>query len=355
MFRVASGKEADFFSLPGTLARRGVDEFFDLKFSLLVGDESFDNRVLGSEDDTGGPVDGIDACSEHPDRFWRVFEREIDFGAFGPSDPVALHGQNPLRPSAFELLHIIQQLGRVGGRFEKPLLHGALFDGRRFMPPAAAVHHLFVGKHGSAFRAPVEQRFLAIGQAALVHLEKEPLVPAIIVGLAARNLAVPVKGEAQPLHLRLHERDVGERPVARITAFFERRVFGRKSERIPAHGMQHVVAAHPHIAGECVADGIVAHVSHVQLAARVGQHLEHIVFGLVRSIGGIESGVIHPPLVPFRLNFLGVVRFFGDTSSFSATTLRRSSPGLSTGVSRMNAFSRSLGWFKMRRKPSKPI
>ena len=33
-----------------------------------------------------------------------AFEREIDLGAFGAADPVALHGEHALRPAAFELV-----------------------------------------------------------------------------------------------------------------------------------------------------------------------------------------------------------------------------------------------------------
>src|SRR5690348_12335567 len=118
--------------------------------------------------------------------------------------------------------------------------------------------------------------------------------------------------------------------------------------------MQNVVAAHPHVARQRIADRVVAHVPHVQLAARIRKHLEHVVFRLVGSVSYVERRVRRPTLVPLGLDFLVVERFFGNTSSFNAVTLRRSSPGLSTGVSRINALFRSSGWFRMRRKPSKP-
>ena len=124
------------------------------------------------------------------------------------------------------------------------------------------------------------------------------------------------------------------------------RRFRQATERVPTHGMQHVIAAHPHVTRQGVADGVVAHVPHVQLAARIRQHFEHVIFRLVRRVRYVERRVLRPALVPLLLDFFEVERFFGDTSSFKAVTLRRSSPGLSTGVSRMNALSRSLGWFK---------
>ena len=137
-----------------------------------------------------------------------VFEVEIDFGAFRAADPVALHGEHALRPAAFELRHVVEQLVGVIGDLEEPLLERALLDRRVFMPPAAAVHHLLVGQHGGALRTPVDQRLLAIGQAALEHLQEEPLVPAIVFGLAGGDFAIPVVGEREAAVRLLHGRDV---------------------------------------------------------------------------------------------------------------------------------------------------
>src|SRR5204863_9584301 len=98
-----------------------------------------------------------------------------------------------------------------------------------------------------------------------------------------------------------------------------------------------------HIARQRIADGVVAHVSYVQLAAWIWQHLEDVVFRLIGSVCYVQRRVARPTLVPLGLDFLVVERFFGNTSSFNAVTLRRSSPGLSTGVSRINALFRSFG------------
>ena len=89
----------------------------------------------------------------------------------------------------------------------------------------------------------------------------------------------------------------------------ERGVFGGQAEGVPAHGVQHVVAAHPHEAGERVADGVVAHMAHVQLAAGIGQHLQAIELGLaaVVALGGIERRTGVPARLPFGFNLSGVV------------------------------------------------
>ncbi len=153
------------------------------------------------------------------------------------------------------------------------------------MAPAAAVHHLLVGQHRGALRAPVHLALLAVDQALLIHAQEKPLVPAVVLGQAGGHLGRPVVAQAEPLHLPLHGGDVGKRPLARRGVVLERGVFSRQPEGVPAHGMQHVVAAHPHVPGQRVADGVVAHVAHVQLAAGIGQHLQHVVLGLAAGCG----------------------------------------------------------------------
>jgi len=73
--------------------------------------------------------------------------------------------------------------------------------------PAAAFHHLFIGQHVAHF-GTVDQRFLAVGQTALQHLEEEPLVPAVILGLAGGNFAVPVIAEGEAAVSLLHRLDI---------------------------------------------------------------------------------------------------------------------------------------------------
>ena len=204
-----------------------------------------------------------------------------------------------------------QQLVGVVGDLEEPLLQRALLDGRVFVPPAAAVDHLLVGEHGGALRTPVDQRLLAVGQAALQHLEEEPLVPAIVFGLAGGDFAIPIVAEGEAAMRLLHRGDVCERPLARRPLVRDGGVFGGQPERVPAHGMQHVEAAHPLVARERVADRVVADVADVQRAARVGQHLQHVELRLGGVLFGlVEVGVL-PALVPLQFDLVMVVGLFG--------------------------------------------
>src|SRR5579884_2125961 len=108
--------------------------------------------MFGSEDESGGAVDGIDAGGEDADFAARIFEREIDFRAFGAADPIALHGDDALGPAVFKIVQGIEQLAGVIGDLQEPLLHGALLDWSCVVAPAAAVDDLLIGEHGAALR-----------------------------------------------------------------------------------------------------------------------------------------------------------------------------------------------------------
>jgi hypothetical protein len=284
---------------------------------LPVVDHAGQRGMLRRQDQARSAVDGVDAGGEDAElAVFGALHREIDFRTLRPANPIALHGQDALRPAAFQLLQIVQQFVGVFGDAQKPLRQRALLDRRSFMTPAAAIHHLFVGQHGAAFRTPVQQRLLAVGQAALEHAQEEPLIPLVVFGLAGGDFTRPVVAEAHAAVLPLHGFDVGVGPLTRVAVVLDGRVFGGQTEGVPAHGVQHVEAAHPFIAGQRVANGVVAHVADVQRAAGVRQHLQHVILGA----GGVlfrlvERRVAVPAVVPFQFQLLRVVLLFGHRVS----------------------------------------
>src|SRR6185437_10768728 len=132
-----------------------------------------------------------------------AFDRKRNRRALAAADPVALHSAHALRP-AVELVQTVQQLLRILGSAQEPLLQFSLLDECVFMPPAVAVDHLLICEHGLALRTPVHLAVLAIGETALVHAQKKPLVPAVVLGQAGRDLSRPVKSHAEPHELPLH-------------------------------------------------------------------------------------------------------------------------------------------------------
>jgi len=83
--------------------------------------------------------------------------------------------------------------------------------------------------------------------------------------------------------------------------------FRRKTEGVPAHGLEHVLSEHALVAGYHVADGVVAHVAHVQFAAGVGEHGKAIVFFPFGILGDFEDPALFPVSLGLGLDFGRVV------------------------------------------------
>src|SRR5207244_3801960 len=98
------------------------------------------------------------------------------------------------------------------------------------------------------------------------------------------------------------------RPDGWVHALFDRRVLRRQAERVPAHRVQDIVAAHRLEPGQHVPDGIVTHMAHVDAAGGVGEHLQAVELGTRRVFGHTEGLLLSPFPLPFYFDLLGIVR-----------------------------------------------
>ncbi len=207
---------------------------------------------------------------------------------------------------------------------EKPLFDFARLHQRVLVTPAiSAVHNLFVGQHGAALGTPVDAALLAIGELAFEHAQEEPLVPAIVFRLTGGNFPPPIVTEAETAQGALEFGDVVVGPSARVRVVLDGGIFGGQAEGVPAHRMQHIEAAHALDARHNVADGVIAHVAHVQRAGGIRQHLQHVVFRLRGIRFGFEDARFGPALLPFGFDCLRVVFSHAELSP-SASTFGRS-------------------------------
>ncbi len=255
-------------------------------------------------------VNRVNACGKNFNRFRgrHVRHGKLHLRALRFPNPVALHQDDAFGPSTLELLQIVQQLLGIRRRLQEPLLNLAGFHQRIFVTPAVTtVHHLFVRQHRAALRTPVHSTFFAIGQAALQHAQEKPLVPAVIFRLARGNLPPPVVAEAKAPQPALNFRYVFVGPLARMSIVLDRRVFRGEAKRVPAHRMRHVESAHAFHSCHNVPNRVVAHVAHVQRAAGVRQHLQHVILGFRRIGLGFEYARLRPTLLPLLFDFLRIV------------------------------------------------
>ena len=313
--------------------------------ALLIGGDALDEVVLGSKHHEGGAVHGVGAGREDGERFIDALniDGEAQGGALGAADPVALHGGDGFGP--VEAAEVEQLLGVVGDA-EEPLGEEAALDG--FVGALAeAVSHLLVGEHGLAAGAPVRGSLGAVGEAALVQLQKPPLGPAVVVGIAGDDLALPVEAGAHQAQLFAHALDVLISPFPGVDATLDGGVLGGEAEGVEAYGEEDVVALHAAKAGGGVAGGDDVPVARVELAGGVGKHRKRVVGRTLIVVADAVEAVGVPALAPLRFDGVGVVAIWHGAPR-SAGPAVRSGPG---------GGEKATGWGRPRRlcaaRPSK--
>jgi hypothetical protein len=205
-------------------------------------DEFLHKRVFGSDAHEGDAEERVGTRGEDGERLAGFADGKVDSRAFAPSDPVLLHLEHLFRPPG-QFLVVVQEALCVPGHREEPLHQVALLD-LASAPLAFSRHHLFVGQHGAARRAPVDRRLLADGVPGFIELQEEPLRPPVVPGVRGGDFAGPVEPETGFPHLLAHLLDVNADGVRRMDARADRGVLRRKSEAVPPHRAEHVVAAH---------------------------------------------------------------------------------------------------------------
>ena len=278
-----------------------------LRFVFPALDELFYIGMFRSQHDVRNTENRVHAGREHGNGFADFRDFKGEFRPFTAANPVFLHRLNPFRPARQEL-QIVEKAISIVGDFEEPLLQ-ILFDDGRITAPAQAVDNLFVSQYSVALFAPVYLSFLAVCQATLVQQLENPLRPFIIFFMARSHFAVPVIGKAEGLLLARHVFNIAERPICRRRAVFDSRVFSRHAESVVAHGMQDVVAVHAAVAGDDVANRVVADMPHMEVARRVRKHFQNIIRRLAVVVGATVCLVFQPFMLPFLFYFLGNIFF----------------------------------------------
>ena len=251
-------------------------------------------------------------------------QRNDHLGAGAATDPVALHRLDVLGP--VDRHEVVEQAVGVVGDPEEPLLELADLDDMT-AALAATVDHLLVGEHRLVVGTPVDRRLLAVGQAALVERQEDPLGPAVVLGLVRGQLARPVDRDPPRVERAPEGGDRRIGGVARMLAGVDRMVLGRQPERVVAHRVQDPVAGAPVKVRDRIAQRVVLQVPDVRLAAGVRQHLEHVgLRALVRArglVGDLPSPLARPQLLPLGLDSLGVISLVRHTFMRLLARLRR--------------------------------
>ena len=308
---VGAGEDPGLFSF-GTqafdirLAPRLFHVRLDLRLLLRRGDLG-DERVFrrqhhrGDAEDRVGPrrkyaylvlVDAVD------------FQRERDFKTLGAADPVSLHRDDLFGPVQ---VREVQQFIGVFGDAEEPLLEVLLNDGGTAAFAGSVRQHLLVGQHGLAGRAPVSRGERPVGEVLFVELQEEPLVPAVVLRVAADRLMVPVEHRAHRFELAPHALDVAVGPLVRVDALLDRRVLRGQAEGVEADGEEDVVAAHSTVPSGDVRWTHCVPVPDVKVPGCVGEHRQEVELALRGGHVGAVEPVSRPSLLPLLFDCLRVV------------------------------------------------
>jgi hypothetical protein len=241
----------------------------------------------------------VSGRGEDAQRSLHAIERELDLGADRAPDPVLLHLERAGRP--IDQRQVLQQAIGVGRDLEHPLPHRPP-DHREAADLAQPVDDLLVGEHRSERRAPVDRNLGDVRQPALEQLEEDPLRPAVVIGIGGVDLAFPVVREPDALHLAPEGVDVLRGSDRGVHPGLDGVLFGRQTEGVPAHRVQHVESAHALVARDDVGGGVALEMADVQPRARgVREHVHAVELGPRAARRRAEGGAGFPGRLPFGL------------------------------------------------------
>ena len=246
----------------------------------------------------------------------RLSQRKLHPRPFAPPDPIGLHQLHAFRP-AVQPAKRFQQIRRKLRDAQEPLAE-LLFLDQRARTPTTPINHLFIGEHRTIHRVPIHPALLALHQPHAPEIQQQFLLTPVIFHIASREFPRPIQRKPHALQFRAHIGDIVIGPFGGVDAAFARCVFRRQAKSVPAHGVHHQMPACALIARHHIAQRVVAHMAHMDLAAGVGEHLQHIVFprGFRRHIGHHEAGAVLPSLLPARLGSVEIVTRRGFLSRY---------------------------------------
>ena len=283
------------------------DECFEFCFFRVIRDEFFDERVFRSKDHVGDAVDGVDTGGINRNLIIHAFNLEGELSTGGSTDPVSLHGLDAFRPT-WHMVEIRKEAVCIVGDLQEPLRE-VFLDDFILAAPAASFFDLFICKDGVAAFAPVDLCFLLISETSLVEDLEELLCMLVVIFTAGQDFSVPVIGQTKFFLLTGHVVDVGIGPFRRWNAVFDSRIFSRHAEGIKAHRMNDIESLHRLETSDNVTNGVVSDMPHMEIARRVREHFQYIVFLSARVRMSFKCFGVLPDFLPFLFDLLRYVLF----------------------------------------------
>ena len=232
---------------------------------------------------------------------------EVNFRAGGTTDPVFLGSFYSF--DIIDFVKVIDKALGIFGDFKHPLG----FDFVNNFASAAftnAVYYFFVRKNNFAAGAPVYVCLFFISKAAFEKLDKNPLGPFIIVGVGGVDFSVPIEGKSKRFKLGLEMVNVVFGYDFGVDMVFDCKVFGGKTESVPTHRIEDIIALHSLFSGNDIQSGVGTGMSYMKsLSGRIGEFNKSVEFGL-GVIGGCGIGFLFvPDVLPLLFNCGIIIAF----------------------------------------------
>ena len=262
--------------------------------------------MLGGHDGVGHAEAGVGPGGEDPyAQAVLTLDGQVELRPLGPSDPVALHRLGPFRP--LKIVEGLEELVRVLGDAEEPLLQVTLHDDITGAVAGAVGKHLLVGQHGLTSGTPVDRGQGPVGQARLPKAQEDDLVPLDVGGVVAVDFAAPVVDGPEPAQRRRELGDPGVREDPRMGPGLDGGVLGRQAEGVEPDRAQDPFALHGLVADRQVPEGVVPDVALVRRPRGVGVHAQRVELlpGIV--IVDLVCALVIPVALPFALHRIDVV------------------------------------------------
>ena len=295
---VGSGKDARFLLILQTVyigLHGGVVDIFVYSFPGLGRCQRGCQLMLRRKHHEGRAVQSIRPGGIDRDLLFSSLDGELHLCAVGFSDPVGLHFLYFFRP--VKLVQIIQQPVRVFGDLQHPLTE--VFLGHRSAAAfAAAVHDLLVGETGLAGGTPVDGEFLLIGKPFPEHLHEDPLGPFIEIRIRGIDFHIPVVDRRDVVDLFLDILNVLRGGDSGMNAHLDRVILCRKTECVPAHGMDQIVALKHFVTAPDIRDHIASPVPHMEsVSGWIWKHVQTIIFRFFSIV--YVNRILFPVHTPF--------------------------------------------------------
>ena len=238
--------------------------------------------MVGADDQEGGPIEGVGTGGEHGHlRSLAAPQVVADVGALAAADPVALRELGLLRP--VELVEGVEQLLRVVGDAQKPLLEDPLLD-PTLTALAVTVDDLLVGEDGETRGTPVDRALAVLGETGVEKLAEDPLGPPVVPGIGRVDGVIPVEHGAEQPQLASEVGDTARHQARRVLAHPQREVLGVDAECVEADRLEDIVPAQPAVSPVDVRSAEGEDISEMQsLSRRVGEH-HQVVEGPLRRV-----------------------------------------------------------------------